>query len=47
MIEIRCPVCNHLLIKANICKGEIKCMKCRKIIKIDTNNKDRVSRTKE
>lgn len=47
MIDIRCPVCKHLLLKANVCNGEIKCTQCKKIIKINTNNKDRVSRTKE
>lgn len=41
MKEIRCPKCNQLLLKADICIGEIKCTRCKKIIKIN----DRVSNT--
>lgn len=44
MKEIRCPKCNQLLLKANICIGEIKCTRCKGIIKINTE-KDRVSNT--
>ena len=35
--DIRCPNCNQLLLKAEVVKGEIKCLRCRKIIKIDTS----------
>lgn len=44
MKEIRCPRCNQLLLKANICIGEIKCTRCKEIIKIDIKD-DRVSNT--
>ena len=40
MNDVRCPNCNQLLLKADIVKGEIKCVKCKKIIKLDIN-KDR------
>lgn len=39
MKEIKCPNCKHLLLKAEFCKGEIKCTRCKKIIKIDLDNK--------
>lgn len=42
MTEIRCPKCNQLLLKADVCIGEIKCTRCKKIIKIKI---DRVSNT--
>lgn len=45
MIEVRCPNCNQLLIKAEKCDGEIKCIRCKKTIKIDIDEKDRVSNT--
>ncbi|SHI89294.1 Mu-like prophage protein Com [Clostridium amylolyticum] len=32
--EIRCPNCNQLLLKADYVKGEIKCIRCKKITKI-------------
>jgi len=38
--NIRCPYCNQLLLKADYVKGEIKCIRCKKIIKLD-NSKDR------
>lgn len=44
MKEIRCPRCSQLLLKANICVGEIKCTRCKEIIKINIKN-DRVSST--
>jgi phage FluMu protein Com len=44
MKEIRCPKCNQLLLKADFCIGEIKCTRCKKIVKIDMK-KDRVSNT--
>ena len=44
MKEIRCPKCNQLLLKADICIGEIKCTKCKEIIKKKKKN-DRVSNT--
>ncbi|MGL5149061.1 MAG: Com family DNA-binding transcriptional regulator [Clostridium sp.] len=31
MKEIRCYNCNHMLMKAEIVKGEIKCPRCKKI----------------
>lgn len=45
MKEIRCPHCNQLLMKAKFCDCEIKCLRCKKTIKIKLNNKDRVSNT--
>ena len=45
MIEVRCANCNQLLIKVDYCKGEIKCVRCKKIIKINIDEKDRVSNT--
>lgn len=38
--DIRCKHCGQLLLKADIAKGEIKCPRCKKIIKLDVN-KDR------
>ena len=38
--DIRCSNCNQLLLKADVIKGEIKCPRCKKIIKLDVN-KDR------
>lgn len=45
MVEIRCPKCNQLLLKVEKCKGEIKCLRCKKIIRIEIDEKDRVSNT--
>ena len=45
MIEVRCPNCIQLLLKVEQCKGEIKCIRCKKTIKIDIDEKDRVSNT--
>lgn len=44
MKEIRCPKCNQLLLKADICIGEIKCTRCKEIIEINIES-DRVSNT--
>ncbi|MBU5288174.1 Com family DNA-binding transcriptional regulator [Paraclostridium bifermentans] len=38
--DVRCPKCNQLLIKVDHLKGEIKCQRCKKIIKLDIS-KDR------
>ncbi|MGL5718021.1 MAG: Com family DNA-binding transcriptional regulator [Paraclostridium sp.] len=40
MKDIRCPLCNQLLLKAEYVKGEIKCLRCKNIIKLE-NSKDR------
>jgi len=32
--EIRCPVCNRLLMKGIVLEIEIKCPKCKKIVVI-------------
>ena len=32
--EVRCPYCNQLLLKADYIKGEIKCLRCKKIVSI-------------
>lgn len=45
MKEIRCSNCNQLLLKVDYCKGEIKCTRCKKTIKINIDKKDRVSNT--
>ena len=44
MTDIRCNNCNQLLLKANICVGEIKCPRCKKTILINVQE-DRVSNT--
>nr|DAN17365.1 MAG TPA: Trm112p-like protein [Caudoviricetes sp.] len=33
--DIRCPYCNQLLLKAEKVKGEIKCLRCKNIVKLD------------
>ncbi len=33
--DIRCPYCGHLLLKAEYIKGEIKCPRCKKIIRLE------------
>lgn len=38
--DMRCPFCKQLLLKAEVIKGEIKCPRCKKIIKLDYS-KDR------
>ena len=38
MKEIRCPKCNQLLLKADLCIGEIKCLRCKEIVKINIKN---------
>ena len=45
MIEVRCPNCGQLLLKVEQWKGEIKCIRCKKMIRIDIDEKDRVSNT--
>lgn len=35
--DIRCKHCKQLLLKADTVKGEIKCPRCKKIIKLDVN----------
>lgn len=44
MKEIRCPKCNQLLLKATVCIGEIKCIRCKEIVRISMKS-DRVSNT--
>ena len=41
--EIRCPNCNQLLLRANTVTGEIKCTRCKKIIKLDFNKTERAT----
>jgi len=38
--DIKCPYCNHLLLRAFYVKGEIKCTRCKKTIKLEIT-KDR------
>ncbi|WP_300902231.1 Com family DNA-binding transcriptional regulator [uncultured Clostridium sp.] len=33
--DVRCPYCKQLLLRAIIVKGEIKCFRCKNIIKLD------------
>ncbi|MBU3107136.1 Com family DNA-binding transcriptional regulator [Clostridium gasigenes] len=33
--DVRCPKCNQLLLKADYIKGEIKCPRCKEIIKVE------------
>ena len=35
MEKIKCPVCNNTLIFVDHILGEIKCQRCKKIIRID------------
>ncbi|MBR4543549.1 MAG: Com family DNA-binding transcriptional regulator [Lachnospiraceae bacterium] len=35
MKELRCPHCNRKLLDAEVVKGEIKCSKCGKLIKLE------------
>ncbi|WP_419750997.1 Com family DNA-binding transcriptional regulator [Terrisporobacter petrolearius] len=39
MENIRCVNCNQLLLKADHVKGEIKCPRCKKINKLELNQK--------
>ncbi|NEZ80391.1 Com family DNA-binding transcriptional regulator [Clostridium botulinum] len=45
--EIRCPKCNQLLLKAEYIKGEIKCIRCKKIIKLEINRRTEPNHTVE
>ncbi|WP_346962406.1 Com family DNA-binding transcriptional regulator [Clostridium sp.] len=45
--EIRCPYCKQLLLKAAYVKGEIKCIRCKKIIKLEIKQRTEPSRTIE
>ena len=38
MKEIRCPNCNQLLLKVKNANGEIKCHRCKKVIRIIVDN---------
>ncbi len=31
---IYCPKCHHLLLKAAVCYGEVKCHKCKELVTI-------------
>lgn len=44
MKDIRCPICNQLLLKADVVKGQIKCTRCKKIINLNETS-DRVCNT--
>ncbi|MGL5765165.1 MAG: Com family DNA-binding transcriptional regulator [Sarcina sp.] len=35
MKDIRCPRCNQLLLRAVNIKGEIKCNRCKQIVKLE------------
>ncbi|NFE80236.1 Com family DNA-binding transcriptional regulator [Clostridium sporogenes] len=37
--DVRCPKCNQLLLKADYVKGEIKCIRCKKIIELEINRR--------
>ncbi|WP_185750788.1 Com family DNA-binding transcriptional regulator [Clostridium sp. KNHs214] len=43
--EIRCPYCNQLLLKADYIKGEIKCTRCKRIIKLKIKEKTELRAT--
>ncbi|MBZ1330969.1 Com family DNA-binding transcriptional regulator [Clostridium botulinum] len=45
--EIRCPKCNQLLLKAEYVEGEIKCIRCKKIIKLKLNQRTESNHTIE
>ncbi|MCB2347308.1 Com family DNA-binding transcriptional regulator [Clostridium estertheticum] len=38
--DIRCPICNQLLLRADYIKGEIKCIRCKNTINLEVT-KDR------
>lgn len=44
MREVRCPHCNWLLFMARVADVEIKCRRCRRLVRIKV---DRASRTAE
>ncbi|WP_443660162.1 Com family DNA-binding transcriptional regulator [Clostridium algidicarnis] len=43
--EIRCPYCNQLLLKADYLKVEIKCIRCKRIIKLEIKQRTEPSHT--
>ncbi|EPY2302325.1 Com family DNA-binding transcriptional regulator [Clostridium sporogenes] len=45
--EIRCLNCNQLLLKADYVKGEIKCTRCKKIIKLEIEQRTEPNHTIE
>ncbi len=45
MEKIKCPVCNNTLIFAEHILGEIKCQRCKKIIKIEKESSKEHSQT--
>ncbi|AUN03404.1 hypothetical protein RSJ19_10920 [Clostridium botulinum] len=45
--EIRCSDCNQLLLKADYVKGEIKCTRCKKIIKLEIKQRTEPNHTIE
>ncbi|RXI55285.1 Com family DNA-binding transcriptional regulator [Clostridium tetani] len=45
--DIRCPYCRQLLLKADYIKGEIKCIRCKKIIKLEIERRTEPNHTIE
>ncbi|MHB9920619.1 Com family DNA-binding transcriptional regulator [Clostridium botulinum] len=45
--EVRCPNCNQMLLKADYIKGEIKCIRCKKIIELEINQRTEPNHTIE
>ncbi|WP_072832198.1 Com family DNA-binding transcriptional regulator [Clostridium collagenovorans] len=39
--DIRCTNCNQLLLKADYIRGEIKCLRCKKINVVNIKQEDR------
>ena len=45
MEKVKCPVCDNTLIFVDHILGEIKCQRCKKIIKIDKESSKEHSHT--
>lgn len=41
IVKVKCSNCNQTLLYADVIKGEIKCIRCKKIVKLDINNSNR------
>ncbi|MBI9112815.1 Com family DNA-binding transcriptional regulator [Maridesulfovibrio ferrireducens] len=39
MIDHRCPVCGRLLMKGKVIEVQVKCPKCKKLVKLSCNKR--------
>ena len=44
MVDIRCDFCGNLLMKSDLCYGEIMCRKCKTVNKINVANSRGIDR---